>query len=382
MRYLEQLQFKLVKESVQERSLLLKNASNLVKPLPFLYPLYKDTKYPKWLINLGLNVYDRLFFDPYVHPHTYLKKEEVLKIVPGLKEEGLKGAFLFYDAQLEDARLVIENLKAAEKLGAKIHNYTEITQLDLPAKVVVNTTGAWAGRFLPKNLSFNLTPSKGSHIVLPSFHPTHALFLKAPRDGRVFFILPWKEESLVGTTDTPFSGNLDELTVTEEEKNYLLEGCRHYFPHQSLGPIISSFAGIRPLATFSSKSTYATSREHVIHTHENTLTLLGGKFTTHRLMAEQTVDKVFDLLKIPKRPCQTRATPLEISSCNIQQAIQHEHAKHLEDWFFRRTTLAYQRGNGLNELEAAAKEFQTHLGWSETTLQEEIRSCRQKLQSS
>jgi glycerol-3-phosphate dehydrogenase len=337
VRYLEQFQFGLVRECLRERSLLLKNAPHLVKPLPFLLPVYAEDPHSLWKINLGLYLYDYLAGKTDFPRHQKLSPENILKEIPGLKSSGLKGGCSFYDAQMLDNRIVIENILSAEHAGAKVYNHTEVTDLireqgqiigvvffnsltgekgKFFGKAIVNASGAWSGKIgemEPGIVHCTPAPTKGVHLIVPRMISNTALLLRAPQDGRVFFVLPWGEYNLIGTTDTFYDGNPDHLTVTTEDRNYLLEAFNAYFPDKPLedSSVISSFAGLRPLVA-PEREKFASDivREHVIQVSTGGLiTVLGGKYTTHRLVAENVVDVVMRRLKC-FAPCTTKNTPL------------------------------------------------------------------------
>ncbi|HEV8052595.1 MAG TPA: glycerol-3-phosphate dehydrogenase/oxidase [Parachlamydiaceae bacterium] len=320
VRYLEQFQFGLVRESLKERSLLLKNAPHLVKPLSFLMPVYSQDPHSLWKIHLGLYVYDYLAGDSLMPNHTKLTADVILKMVPALQSDGLKGGCSYYDAQMLDNRIVIENILSAEKAGALVRNHTEVTglvkELDRVTgvsyidtrtgekgvyigKAIVNATGAWSaevGKMEPNTFHCSPEPTKGVHLVLPCIIPDVALLLRAPQDGRVFFILPWGKFSIVGTTDTFYGGNPDRLTIEDEDRAYLLNALNAFFPRLQYteASIISSFVGLRPLVAANKKNDPSgITREHVIQVSKGgMITVLGGKFTTHRLIAKEVVDVV------------------------------------------------------------------------------------------
>lgn len=337
IRYLQQFQFNLVKESLEERSLLLKNAPHLVKPLHFLFPVYAEDPQSLWKINLGLYLYDFLAGNSGLPRHRKLNAESLLKAVPGLKNIGLDGGCSFYDAQMLDNRIVIENILSAEKAGAVVHNHTKITGLirdqdqikgvtylntltgeigDCYGRLIVNATGAWSGNISdmePGAMHCKPKPTKGVHLIVPEILTDKALLLHAPQDGRVFFVLPWGPFSLLGTTDTFYDGNPDHLVVDNEDKNYLLTAINSFFPEKKLteDSIIASFAGLRPLVSQEINSDPSDIfREHVIQISSGGLvTILGGKYTTHRLIAEEVVDIVIKRINISENPNATNFVP-------------------------------------------------------------------------
>lgn len=333
IRYLEQFRFGLVKESLRERSLLLKNAPHLVRPLPFLLPVYAKDPHSLWKIDLGLYLYDFLSGSSDFPKHGKLDSQGVLEVIPGLKKQGLLGGCSYYDAQMLDNRLLIETVLSAEQAGAEVYNYREAVDLiredgqikgvayvnsltgekgKYYGKAVVNATGAWSnnvGRMEPNAVHCIPAPTKGVHLIVPKMSSATAILLRTPQDGRVFFVMPWGDYHLIGTTDTFYRGDPDDLAVTVEDRAYLLEAFNVFFPEQPLthSDIISSFAGLRPLvAPAKDKEASDIDREHVVQVSDGGLiTVLGGKFTTHRLIAENVVDVVMKRLGISS-PCVTQ----------------------------------------------------------------------------
>ncbi len=321
LRYLEQGNLKLVFEACHERERLLKNAPHLVQPLPFLIPIYKGGKYAKWKLKIGLWLYDALSSFQSTKHHRFLSKEEALKLEPNLNPEGLTSAALYYDAQMDDARICIECAKEAHDLGADIFTYTEIEKIQtrrkkiheiqitdkithkkdiLSATLYINTCGPWADHILklktPKAKK-TLSLSKGVHIVVPKQTQEHALLVTTKTDNRVFFIIPWNGQTLIGTTDTFYTYNPDDVSVTNEDINYLLESANLYLKTAlTQENVISSFAGLRPLIKSKKATASAATREHKIIVDNNLITLIGGKYTTFRSMAEAISKKVCNIL--------------------------------------------------------------------------------------
>lgn len=318
LRYLEQFDFGLVKEALEERSILLRTDPIHVKWLPFVLPVYKGQRRSLWMIRLGLTVYD--LFSPKGAP-TYLSltPAEVTNRFPHLSPKGLKGGCQYFDAQMEDSRIVIENLRSARKNGALLLNYTPAAPLFDPqgqvigityngksalAKNVIDATGAWSPA-LQQEIA--LKPTKGVHLVIPQVHPTCALTLEAPQDQRVIFLLPWEGATLLGTTETPCESALDALTVDESEVRYLLNAYHHYFPKGG-SEILGAFAGVRPLVKDAHNQPFKVSRKPILHRSQNgLLTLVGGKYTIYRKMAQDAVDQLTHVR------CTTATLPLSES---------------------------------------------------------------------
>ena len=321
IRYLEHLQLGLVREACRERATLLRTAPTLVRPLPFLLPVYRGASRGRWKIQLGLWLYERLAGRDNLPPHRALQPPEVERLAPGLRRDSLRATFLYYDAQADDAALTRAVIDSAVRHGAVAAEEMEVLGfekengrivavrtrdrrtgeiLQLRARVFLNASGPWTDatcRLDDPQASPKLRLTKGAHAVLEKSRlPVEAgVLLFAPQDGRVFFILPWKEKTLIGTTDTDFTGSPDEVLATPEDVDYLLRAASHYFPDLELKPsdVVGSFAGLRPLLHQEGGGASAVSREHQIFESASGLTTIaGGKLTTYRRMAEEAVDVV------------------------------------------------------------------------------------------
>ena len=338
LRYLENGDLPLVIESLRERELLLHLAPHLIHPIPILLPLYRGESRKKWKLGLGLRLYDLLSLGKGTPHYDMLEPREALRKAPHMAATGLAAAGLFYDYQIPlPERLVLENIFSAQDHGATCCNYREVVgitrrmdrfelqirdRLDgsshlVCARMVVNATGPWADRVgalhLP-GLPPKVLPTKGTHLVVAS-DTDHAVFSGATPDQRLFFTLPLAGMTLVGTTDTPWSGDPGIAAADAADVEYLLSGLRHLFPSRHYGPadVLWTYSGIRPLALQrGSKNPSALSRHHVLHrdgADGRFLTIVGGKYTTFRRMAEDTVDTACQLLA-RRVPTSTKTTPL------------------------------------------------------------------------
>jgi glycerol-3-phosphate dehydrogenase len=338
VRYLQQGNLPLVIEALKERGLLFQNAPHLVRDLPFVVPNYQWWEAPFY--GLGLKVYDRLAGKYGFGRSVLLSRQAVLERIPTLDPEGLRGGVLYHDGQFDDSRLLLNLAQTAVERGACVLNYTPVVGLrkdaegllnglefcdletgarhTLCARCVVNATGAFADavRQLDDPAAASLlAPSQGVHIVLEgAFLPGDtAIMVPRTRDGRVMFAIPWQKHVLVGTTDTPISAVSLEPRATQAELEFLLETAGEYLARRP-GPadILSVFTGIRPLVKAgAAASTAALSREHTIAISKaGLLSIIGGKWTTYRKMAEDCVDQAMVLGRLEERPCLTRALPL------------------------------------------------------------------------
>src|SRR5262245_23833744 len=342
LRYLEHGAFRLVYEALHERRLLLRNAPHLVHPLRFLLPFYRGIRLPPWKWRLGLLLYDLLAGHGNLRRSRGIPLHRLCRECPRLRREELLGGAEFYDAQMDDARVCLEVLQTAWRFGAVLANYVEAVdfehrdgricgvvavdhvagqELRIEARQVLNATGPWVDavcRLAGDPDGPKLEPSKGVHLVVRdlglggSLALPAALLLLHPRDGRVFFVIPWLGKTLIGTTDTAEEVSPDEVTDTPADVHYLLEGFQHYL-HPSLTErdVLGSFVGLRPLLRSRSADPSARSREfQLFMSPSGLLSVAGGKFTTYRHMAEVITDTVVRRLGA-KREGRTRRQRLD-----------------------------------------------------------------------
>jgi glycerol-3-phosphate dehydrogenase len=337
LRYLETLDFRLVRLDLREREILLNIAPHLVKPLPFIVPFYGRNQAYRLKMRLGMTLYDLLSFDKALPSHKLLTRDGILAAAPLLETQGLQGGFLYYDAQVAaPERLVQENLVDARNHGAAACNYSEVVaalrdgkgiqgvrvrdsicgaEIRVKSRIVINAAGPWldqvSGRIVP-NPDTRARMTKGIHIICPPLSK-QALVLFSRYDGRLFFIIPWLEQSLVGTTDTDYREDPGEAAATADEIRYLVESIRPFVPSMSRDEIRYSYAGVRALVPEEGKPS-SVSRMHRILDEERNgtpglISIIGGKITGYRAIAEEAVDVVCDKLGI-RRGCRTASTPL------------------------------------------------------------------------
>jgi glycerol-3-phosphate dehydrogenase len=322
IRYLEQGNFRLVFEASRERRVLLRIAPHLVRPLPFLFPVYRGGRVPAWKLRAGMWLYDVLATFRNVKGHRWLGPKQVRRAEPALKDRGLVGAALYWDAQTDDARLVLTIMRSAARAGALVANYAEVTSLLKPdgrvrgavvrdvltgetrtvrALVVVNAGGPWVDALRQMDdatASPLLRLTKGAHVAVPRRRIGHerAVTLFSPIDGRVMFVLPWGELSYVGTTDTDADAPPDAVRVTSSDVTYLLRSANAAFPdaHLAATDVVSVWAGLRPLLRQDKTAAPSqVSREHrLVESAQGLITIAGGKLTTYRVMARDVADRV------------------------------------------------------------------------------------------
>jgi glycerol-3-phosphate dehydrogenase len=349
LRYLEQFDFGLVHEARRERRLLRDLAPHLAQSLPFVLPIYWGDPYFPLKIRAGLILYDLLGNLGRHDRHHMLTTSDVLKLIPVLQGEGLRGAAIYHDSQTDDARLTLEYIVDAADHGAVVLNYTEIHALDLESyagnregKVVtaeavdgvtgkryevsarhwVNATGPWVDylRALVPGFDGSRTVrlTKGTHLILPQVDPRHALFAAISSDKRIFLMLPWNNHSLLGTTDTDFEGDPGSVRPERADVEYLLNAVNRVLREPLRAEqVVGSFAGLRALALEPGQSPSANTREHRFHRDpwaNNFISICGGKLTTARALAEKLVDQIVDQLgcspglSVRRHP--SRQTPL------------------------------------------------------------------------
>ncbi len=320
LRYLEYGEFKLVFDASSERRLMRKIAPRLVRPLPFIYPLYRGQRPAPWKLRAAMVLYDALGLFRNVQNHRWLRPSEVRRREPLVAGRGLLSAGRYYDAQVNDARLTLMTAKAAHLHGAVMANHARVVgllkaggrivgacvldeingrEVEVRAKIVVNATGVWTDDVLEMDEHRKnpmIRPTKGVHLIVPRarLRSQHAIIFSVPRDGRHIFLIPWGDFTLIGTTDTDHQGDLDNPAADLDDVEYLLEAIQQTFPGAQIkrDDIISTFAGLRPLVS-APGSPSALSRAHVIvESQSGLITIAGGKLTTHRLMGQQLTDRV------------------------------------------------------------------------------------------
>lgn len=333
IRYLPEFDFALVREALVERGLLLQNAPYLVQPVEFVLPIYKGDRHPvgmpfttpggiglSQLLNIGLSLYDIMAGRRNIRWHRHIRRDRVMELAPALVTNGLKEGFTYYDAQTNDARLTLALIRTAAQYGATIINYAEaVSFLEEKGKVVgatvrdrftnqetvvharhvVNATGVYAEQveeLTGTEPQIQIEPSKGVHLVLRREDlklGDAAIVLPETEDKRILFIVPWGSRAIFGTTDTG-TGDLDHPSVTHEEIAYLLKYLNRYLNlHLTEQDIVSTYAGYRPLVKPRDKNapTAKLSRTHaVLQSASGMVSIVGGKLTTYRRMAQDTVD--------------------------------------------------------------------------------------------
>jgi glycerol-3-phosphate dehydrogenase len=372
-RYLRNKQVNVTKESVREREWILREALNLVTPLSFLLPNFERYHFPSWKLGLGVIIYDLLApkWD-----HHKCSRPKLLEACPSLTAEGLVGGFQYYDAVMDDARVLLRILREAVQAGGVALNYTRAERLlrtgddqvcgallrnmvsphgnavEVKAKVVVNASGAWSDEVRSQlGQPARLRRLRGSHLIFTraKLPVNQALTLFHPRDGRAMFVIPWEGTTIVGTTDIDHDPAIDkkylEPFANGEEINYMMEALSFMLPILGLTEkdIVSSFSGLRPVIHSGAATPSKESRAHALWEESGLITITGGKYTTFRIMSRQTIGRVLARLGKPETAAHGRIfnPPINLSSSSLDPL-----------------TLAYlagRHGNETGELLAAAK---------------------------
>jgi glycerol-3-phosphate dehydrogenase len=348
LRYLQNFDLGLVREALLERALMVNLAPHLVRPLPLLVPGF-DGRRPDLLVGVGLNMYDVMARDRLRRRpgdeewspdrHRVISAEETLELIPALESRNPTSAYLFYDCQTDDVRLVLTVLGEAERFGAVIANRAEVTGLvdrggraagvlcldrltgsefEIQAANVVNATGVWADQLRPDEIYAEeevprIRPSRGTHITLSQADLDLRAGAIVPAGGsRTIFALPWLGRTLIGTTDNDYDGPLAHIAPDPDDIDYLLDACNAFFGTSlDTSHLTGAYAGVRPLISTGDpkKSVDISRKAELYETSSGMLTITGGKLTTWRRMAKMTVDRIVER-ESREAECRTHEIPL------------------------------------------------------------------------
>jgi glycerol-3-phosphate dehydrogenase len=344
VRYLAQGNISLVYEGLRERGLMIHNAPHLVRNQKFIIPVY--SLWDRLIYTLGLKLYDLMAGRLRLGPSRWISKETTIQALPSLNKNGLQGGILYHDGQFDDSRMLISMARTCTDnggivmnymkvknvikenggiTGLEIHDQEEHEEYNIRAKSIINATGVFADEIIQLDepgRKQSIKPSQGIHIILDKQFLTSDYALMVPRtsDGRVMFAVPWYNRVVVGTTDTPVDQISLEPSALDEEISFLLETTGQYLDKKpTRQDILSIFTGLRPLIApeGQKKSTKDISRKHKINVSPSGLiTVVGGKWTSYRKMAEDAVNKAINTRNLPERNCKT--TGLKISGYDIQ----------------------------------------------------------------
>lgn len=409
LRYLAQGRVGLVHEASVEKKTIHKIAPHLADPLAFVFPTYQDNKdWKLWQLKIGVKIYDLLCGGRNLGNSTWLNRAEALKHVTGLRAENLNGAVRYYDGLTNDARLVLDTLRSAGKHGATLANYTQFTKAEfvngqwecsavdrltgqafkIAARSVVNATGPWADGLQHSQVKLRLT--KGIHLVVDAARLRVPDAIVMSEGKRILFVIPWGERTVIGTTDTDYNGSLDSVLADSKDITYVLKVANEFFPQAKLadGDVISSWAGLRPLIADPNGKPSDISRSHQIKMPEPFWwDVAGGKLTTYRLMAEQTVDAIAKKLGGSFAACETATKPLlngevkegfsgivppKFGRAAVEHYCTKEWAIHLDDVMVRRTSWHYYHRDADAKAGQVADWMSELLGWSSAQKTEEV----------
>lgn len=340
LRYLEMLDFALVREALKERGLLLERiAPHLVKPVPFLYPL-KHRGWERFYAGSGVALYDTMSISSGhgrgLPAHRHLSRGRALRVAPCLKKDALVGALQYYDAQMDDARYVTTLVRTAAEygahvanrarvvgflregervVGARVHDLEQGGEFEVRARQVVNATGVWTDEtqaLIGERGQFHVRASKGIHLVVPKdrIHSTTGLILRTEKS--VLFVIPWGRHWIIGTTDTDWDLDKAHPAASSADIDYLLEHVNEVLAVPlTRDDVEGVYAGLRPLLAGESDATSKLSREHTVaHPVPGLVVVAGGKYTTYRVMAKDAVDEAVHGLDRRVGPCVTEEIPL------------------------------------------------------------------------
>lgn len=423
LRYLEMLDFGLVRMDLREREILLRIAPHLVKPLEFRIPFVGQSAWFRTKMRVGLMLYDALSYDRSLPGHRFLDNAETLADEPALTSQNLNGAGSYYDAQVRmPERLCLENLIDAVRHGAVVRNYTEVIganksagrveslqirdlatgeESTLHAKVFINATGAWFDRVqnrLAGAPSRRIRTTKGIHLTCaPMVQRANVLF--SPLDGRLFFVIPLLGKTWIGTTDTDFPDDPTNVRAESDDIEYLLKSVEPFFPAIRKLPIYSTNAGVRALVRQDGSESSVSRMHKVEETLPNMFSVLGGKITGYRAIAEEAANAAAARLGL-STPCRTaqellpgggpapetpfgalygsRAPDVEalvpahgIIGAEARFAARHEFCRHLDDFLLRRTEYAFAPDLGASVAGEALDALGDELQWDSVRRQSE-----------
>jgi glycerol-3-phosphate dehydrogenase len=406
IRYLSQGRVRLVREASVEKTILHRIAPYLAQPMPFIFPSYCGSGWPLWQLRIGVKIYDLLAGKNLGRSEGF-SAAEIKALAPGLKTEGLRGAVRYFDGFTNDSRLVMDTLRSAQKAGARLANYVRFQRhepkgdefiahvkdelgggnFEIRARGIVNATGPWAQGLGLSKVKLRLT--KGIHLVFDAKRISNPDAVAITEGSRVLFVLPWGERTIVGTTDTDYSGPPEDVRTTVADTDYLLRTVNGFFPeaHLAEADIISSYSGLRPLIADPHGKPSDISRSHqILNPAKGWWDVAGGKLTTYRRMAEQTVDRVAEFLGGKFEACRTadaallpqeetdgisQITPPEPSQKLVEHFCRNEFAAHLDDLMMRRASWHFYEYDAAGLARQVMDWAAPILGWNDSEKEQE-----------
>ncbi len=309
LRYLEQGHVGLVRESLEERAFLLEHLPSLVRPLRIVFPIYRGSTRPRWMIGAGLTLYDLLGGRGTLPAHRWHDSDEAATFAP-LRRDGLRGAYEFWDAQVDDLELVRTVIRSAVRDGLEAREHARVERLrrndegwrvdlgdgtSFQFQAAVAAAGPWMNQLLGASAiepGCKLSLVRGSHIVLDRLVSETGLLLPSPGERRILFVLPWKGSTMIGTTEVVHEGSLDAVEPSQAEVDYLLDRFNGFLTERAgQNDIRGRFAGVRPLIG-TRANLGALSREYHVESDDGLVKVFGGKMTTFLSLARHVADRV------------------------------------------------------------------------------------------
>jgi glycerol-3-phosphate dehydrogenase len=415
LRYLAQGRIGLVREASIEKRIIHSIAPHVSAPLPFLFPTYRCSPFAQWALwklRIGVKIYDLLCSGRNLGKSSSMNAAELTAYLPGLTPDGLTGAVRYFDGLTSDARLVADTLRSAANAGGIMLNYAKLDDsqrvgdrwsctvsdalggksYEIAARCVVNATGPWAQDV--KHSSVKLRLTKGVHLVVDRSRVPVPDAVVLTEGNRILFAIPWGERVILGTTDTDYHGRIEDVRAEAEDIAYILQIVNNAFPEAELttSDVISHWAGLRPLIADPNGKPSDISRAHEIRSPEpGWWDVAGGKLTTYRLMAEQTVDRLAKQLGRSLPACATATTPLlppeqveglsgicppELTHGAVEHYCRSEWAMHLDDIMLRRGGWHYYHRDSDRIAQQVAGWMAEMLGWTQERRQEELERYR------
>ncbi|MBN2217532.1 MAG: glycerol-3-phosphate dehydrogenase/oxidase [Pirellulales bacterium] len=408
LRYLAQGYLRLVHEASKEKRIIHRIAPHLAEPLAFIFPTRRGWQWARWKLSIGVKIYDLLCGRRNLGKSTTLNRRHTFELLPYLSRDGITGAVRYYDGLTNDARLVIDTLRSAVNAGALVANNVQFLDAqrrdglwhcqtqnretseirEIRAKAVVNATGPWSDKLPLSRTHLRLT--KGVHLVIDRRRLPIPDAVVLTEGSRILFGIPWGERVILGTTDTDYSGRIEDVQCEHDDVQYILSVVNALFAdaHITTNDLISTWAGLRPLVADRNGAPSDISRRHEIRMGKpDWWDVTGGKLTTYRLMAENTVDRLVAHAGMAARQCRTAVEPLlnhtqtdqvsavvppPVTETTVRHYCNAEWARHLDDVMVRRTFWRYYHPDHPRIARQILPWVADALGWDENQANREL----------
>jgi glycerol-3-phosphate dehydrogenase len=414
IRYLAQGRIGLVWEASSEKRVIGRIAPHLSQPLAFIFPCRKGTSWTRWKLAIGVKMYDLLCSMRNFGRSSVLSLDATCQALPGVNTDRLTGAVRYFDGLTNDARLVLDTVRSAAEHSATVLNYVRLSEAtpsgnlwnctledmetgrlhNVRSRTVVNASGPWSDRMPHSKTALRLT--KGVHLVIDRDRLPVPDAVVMAEGERILFAIPWGERVILGTTDTDYQGPLSNPTCDEADIDYVFDVVNGAFPGAKLSKadLVSHWAGLRPLVADPNGNPSDISRRHEVKMSEaGWWDVTGGKLTTYRLMAEETVNAIAKYTGQTKQKCQTAKVPLlipstvhgnssivppPVSDSLVRHYCRNEWARRLEDLMIRRTSWRHYRHDHAEVAARAAQWMAAELGWDDATTETELLNYRKQ----